>query len=525
MKEEQEKFYDNDQSFYHIVTGLICLAVIVVAAAILLAEFLIKSNKGEKYQAEYENALEYNDAYFSDKILKGVTVSGYDVGEMNADEAKELLNGCVDFNISVDSLVLSYGDKKWEIDKDTLNLTIDVDYAVEKALLVGRKGTAEEKREALATLQNGSKIDVSATVIKDHSMLLAKLKEIKKEIDIEKKDAYVTVKFSGSTPQYTYTDEADGLELDLNKTYKKICSLLSDPKPILELTLEPDVIKPGIKRSDIEGNYSLVGKYTTYLSSSSAAGRINNIKTALLSLNEQTWMPGETFSFNEWVGARTIESGYAEGVFINEQQQYDTTVGGGICQVSTTVYNCALTCGANAIGTNAPIEIVERRPHTWPSEYVEKGLDATVSWPGTDLKMYNNNKTPYFIHTYITESKGRIYVNVEFYGAPLPNNAKIKIETEIVEEIPAAEEILEDTTNQYALSDGQKKETRKAHNGYKINLYQIWTEPGKDPVKSLITVSTYNVINSQVYVNSATKAALDAQAAAMAGVAENTPAP
>ncbi len=521
MNRQQEKFYENDRTFYHIVTGLICLVVVVITAAALLTVFLVKTNKSDKYQAEYENALAYNEAYFSDKILRGVTVSGYDVGEMTADEAKEFLNGCVDYHIGVDSLTLTYGDKKWEIDKDALNLTVDVNYAVEKALLVGRKGTADEKREALATLQNGSKIDVSAMVIKDHAPLLAKLKEIKKEIDIEKKDAFVSANFSGGTPQYTYTDEADGLELDLNKTYKEICALLSEPKQNLELTLHPDVIKPGIKRSDIEGDYKLVGKYTTYLSSSSAAGRINNIKTALLSLNEQTWMPGETFSFNEWVGARTTESGYAEGVFINEQQQYDTTVGGGICQVSTTVYNCALVCGANAIGTHAPIEIVERRPHTWPSEYVSKGLDATVSWPSTDLKMYNNSKTPFFIHTYITESKGRIYVNVEFYGTPLPNNASIKIETEVVEEIPAAEEILVDTTNQYGLADGQRKEVRKAHNGYKINLYQIWSEPGKEPVKSLITVSTYNVINSQVYVNAATKAALDAPAPP----AEEAPAP
>ena len=216
-------------------------------------------------------------------------------------------------------------------------------------------------------------------------------------------------------------------------------------------------------------------------------------------------MPGEIFSFNQWVGARTVENGFGLGVFINEDQQYDETVGGGICQVSTTIYYSALLAGANSVGRNAPIEIIERRPHTWPSVYISRGLDATVSWPHTDLKMYNNNKTPYFMNTDIVRKGSKLYVTVEFYGIPLPNGAKVVIETETIQEIdPGEAEYIADTSNKYNLALGQEKVVSEARTGYTVNVYQIWNEAGKEPVKSLLTVSKYEPIKAKIYVSNET---------------------
>ena len=208
-------------------------------------------------------------------------------------------------------------------------------------------------------------------------------------------------------------------------------------------------------------------------------------------------MPGETLSFNQWVGERTAEKGFADGVYINDQQLYDETMGGGICQVSTTIYYCSLLCGANMVGRNAPIEITERRPHSWPSVYIPAGLDATVSWPHTDLKLYNNNQTPYFIRTYMSAT----YVNVEIYGMPLPNDAKVTIETETIETIPPGEpEYIEDTKNEHNLAPCQTKLAQEARTGYSINVYQIWSEPGKEPIKTLLMVSKYNPVPAKYYI-------------------------
>lgn len=503
--------YDGDRSFYIIVTVLICLGVIVLSAALLLVDFLIKENGKKRTYENYYNASQYNDLYFSDRILDGVTVSGHSVGGMTQDEAEEYLKGCVEYNFEFSKLVLKYGNKTWVADSEELPIVVDVKSAVEKAMQVGRYGEAEERQNDLETLANGGNVDVSVTVIGDSTAIKKKLKEIKKEIDIEKKDATVTFKYTDG-PVYEYTDEESGLSLDIVKVYSDICELVKNPKDVLEYELVPDTVQPDVLKSDLQGEYQLVTKFSTKLSVYAKEGRIHNIRTALSKLDQRVWLPGETFSFNEWVGERTVEAGYMEGVFI-VGGEYDTTVGGGICQVSTTMYYTALLCGANAIGANAPIEIVERRPHTWPSEYIPAGLDATVSWPHTDLKMYNNNSKPYFLHTYMNRSGSYYYVTIEVYGIPLPNNASVRIETEQIEEIQASQEIIVDTENKYGLALGEMKQVRQGRNGYKINIYQVWSEPGKEDIKSLITVSVYNPVSQQVYVSSETKAMLDAQQA------------
>ena len=520
---KENRLYYSDRAFYHIITLLICLTILVAAGISVLIDYTVQSSE-EKHMCEaFTAAEEYNDIYFSGRILKGVTISGYDVGGMTSEEAHSYLETCVDYKINTEELVLNYGDSSWKLGKDKLMLTIDVDYAVDRALKLGRDGTDEERTEVFDKLNNGETIDISPTKISDPLPLMEELLSIKSQIDIQMKNASASFRYNGS-PSYSYTDEVVGSSLDIYKAYENISQLLAKNTSTISYTLQPDVVKPKILRSDIEKEYTLVGKYTTNLSASAASGRIQNITVALSSLDERVWMPGETFSFNEWVGARSEERGYGLGVFINEQQQYDQVTGGGICQVSTTMYYCALLCGANMQGQNAPIEIIERRPHTWPSEYIDKGLDATVSWPSTDLKLFNNSQTPYFIHTYMEKKGVRLYVNIEIYGTPLPNNAKVRIETEIVEEIPATQETIVDTENKYALALGQEK-IDKGHNGYTVNVYQIWSEPGKEDIKSLITVSRYNMISEKRYISAETKAAEDAAAAAAAAVAPDTTVP
>jgi vancomycin resistance protein YoaR len=298
------------------------------------------------------------------------------------------------------------------------------------------------------------------------------------------------------------------------KAYYDISQLVKNEMEVIEYTLSPDVVEPEVKRADIEKQYQLCSTFTTELSAYSSAGRIQNITRALEALDNRVWMPGEVFSFNQWVGARTVENGFGLGVFINEDQQYDETVGGGICQVSTTIYYSALLAGANSVGRNAPIEIIERRPHTWPSVYIARGLDATVSWPHTDLKMYNNNHTPYFMNTDIVRKGSKLYVTVEFYGMPLPNGATVRIETETIQEIaPGEAEYIVDTKNKYNLALNQEKQVSEARTGYTVNVYQIWNEPGKEPVKSLLTVSKYEPIKAKIYISPETYALRQQQAA------------
>ena len=496
----KSEIFHNHRLFYHVYTALICLGVLLTAGIVLLVSYVIRLSNDPLKEDAFKEAYTYNQEYFSDRILKGVTVSGIDVGGMSKQEAKTCLATNVDYDIKTRSIVFTYGDRVWTYDKDILCLTVDIDAAVQKAYMIGRSTDKNEQKRQNEMLARGETIDVSATVIKDFEPLYRVLKDIKSEIDVKKQDATVTFKYDNG-PVYTYTDEKNGLSLDLFKTAVQVSAMVDSEKEVLTCALDPDQTVPTVKRVDIEKEYSLVGTYTTTLSANSSAGRIQNITTALEALDNRVWMMGETFSFNQWVGARTAEKGYGNGVFINADQQYDETIGGGICQVSTTIYYTALLCGGNSVGRNAPIEILERRPHTWPSVYIARGLDATISWPHTDLKMYNNSKTPYFMHNSITRKGSTLYVTCEIYGTPLPDNAKISIETETIEEItPPAPEYVIDTENKYNLAPNQQKLVTEARTGYTVNVYQVWSVEGKEPIKSLLTVSKYEPVQAKIYV-------------------------
>lgn len=146
-----------------------------------------------------------------------------------------------------------------------------------------------------------------------------------------------------------------------------------------------------------------LGSQTTYFNGSTS-NRINNIQLAAGSINGYTMMPGDVFSYNTVVGQRTAEAGYlAAGAYTDGQVVQE--IGGGICQVSSTLY-CAVMF--------AQLETVERTSHYFPVNYLGWGLDATVSWPGPDYKFKNSREYPVKIVTYVnTDDKS---LTVEVWG-------------------------------------------------------------------------------------------------------------
>jgi vancomycin resistance protein YoaR len=150
--------------------------------------------------------------------------------------------------------------------------------------------------------------------------------------------------------------------------------------------------------------------------------RVRNIEKASDILNGMKLEPGQKISFNEYVGPRTEKGGWALAPGIVNGNTYVLQAGGGICQVSTTIYNTLLRCGPG-------IEITDRKKHSWPSSYVPEGLDATVSTDGPDLAFKNNTEAPIFIFTYPIDHKMTVYV----YGAPLPEGVTYEARSEILE--------------------------------------------------------------------------------------------
>ena len=172
-----------------------------------------------------------------------------------------------------------------------------------------------------------------------------------------------------------------------------------DPEPPKEeKPTEPQ--KPTETKPRVNPYGQTLGTCTTKFARSNT-NRNTNIQLATKACNGYVIQPGATFSFNTVVGQRTKARGYKEaGVYVNGQT--DTGVGGGICQVSSTLFNAAL---------ESNMTIVARRAHSLPVSYLPRGRDATVSWGGPEFKFKNPYDYPVMIGTYYDKS-GKLTMSI-----------------------------------------------------------------------------------------------------------------
>lgn len=180
--------------------------------------------------------------------------------------------------------------------------------------------------------------------------------------------------------------ERDGLRVDVGATVESVMAA----KKGEAVDFMAYIIKAEYDKVLLTGITENIGSYLTYISGSEA--RVSNIKLAAAAINNTLIYPGKIFSFNKTVGPRTPERGYKEApVIVGGGMSMDA--GGGICQVSSTLYNAALRAG---------MEIIERHPHSISIHYVPAGKDAAVAYNYLDLQFRNNNPTPVFIKGFVS---------------------------------------------------------------------------------------------------------------------------
>ncbi|HRU42535.1 MAG TPA: VanW family protein, partial [Candidatus Diapherotrites archaeon] len=271
------------------------------------------------------------------------------------------------------------------------------------------------------------------------------------------------------------TDEVEGRKLDVNKSCDIIKAFL-DKASEGEAELAVDVTEPEIKRSDLENIKDNLGEYSTKFNAADV-DRTHNIKIATSSASHILVKPGEVFSLNKKMGPRLAKFGYKEAnVIINNELV--PGIGGGVCQVSSTLYNAALLSN---------LKIVERKSHSLPSSYIALGRDATISEDYIDLKFENNTKYPIYIYG---EVKGS-WVKFSIYGYDENPERTVKIKTETVKVTPPQISIIEDPT----LPEGTEVEEKKAYTGYVVKSYRVVMENGKEVSTEELPLSVYRVVN------------------------------
>lgn len=229
-----------------------------------------------------------------------------------------------------------------------------------------------------------------------------------------------------------------------------------------------------------ESEAELISKFETV--NKEDIERDKNLKIACAKLNGHEIKPQEVFSFIETAGPFTEEEGYVNGPVILDSTQMGEGIAGGVCQVSTTLYNAALTSN---------MEIVERKRHSFPMNYVSVGQDAAISAPDLDLKLKNNADTSMYI--FATAEKGTVMIQI--FGKPLEKEADIRIQSIVKQEFqPEGAEVRFSDT----LQPGEKQVIQEERTGYEVIVYREYYKSNEMIDKQVISEDTYPAVQGIV---------------------------
>lgn len=201
-----------------------------------------------------------------------------------------------------------------------------------------------------------------------------------------------------------------GAELDVEATLDAIEQGERGELPVFELRTRPVAARvTSAMLLDVDVTSVLSAFETDF--GGTGEGRATNIRVAAHYLNGRVIAPGQTFSFNDVVGARTFERGFALAPVIIDDE-LDTGIGGGVCQVASTLH---------AASVYGALDVVQRRSHSRPSAYAKVGLDATVIWGEVDLKLRNPYPTPIIVHAFLPSAT---HLRIELLGREPPGEVK-----------------------------------------------------------------------------------------------------
>lgn len=432
----------------------ILLAIVILLVAVVYGTFLIMTEK-------------------STTIAKGVYIKNIDVSGLTREQAKEKINNYIS-SVIPEEIKLTHNGFETSLSTSQLSIYFNTDEAVNMAYNIGKTGNIFQKnltilqtRLSKTTIDPGFSIDMDQ-LKKDlediSSKLPDKIIESSCYIDgnkliITKGKAGKTVKVDDSAKYIKQaindlkiennslellTEDSTPKEIDLDAVYNEIHKepvnayysqnpyvvhpsengmdfsiTLDEAKNMLkeekdEYVVPLKVLYPSVTTNMIgtEAFPDLLSEFSTKYAASNK-NRTTNLILAAKKINGTVLMPGETFSYNKVVGARTIQAGYKEAP-IYVSGKVEDGIGGGICQITTTLYNAVVY---------ANLDIVERSNHQFVPSYAGPSRDATVVYGAIDFKFKNNRDYPIKIACSVS---GGI-ANFKIWGLKSDNDYEVQI--------------------------------------------------------------------------------------------------
>lgn len=480
-----------------------------------------------------------------DTIFPNVCVSGVNLGGMEADEAADVIAETLSNTHGARTLTVQLPDRKLVFDPELTNSPMDTGAVVEQAMAYGRDGGAFtvlktylrcKKSAYILDVEDYLQVDTAyireliektaadvaqevtqsqITMDEENAVITITMGYHGRALDVDKLynqvlEAYSRGDLSDITFSYdmvpydivdlqsyynTYctsardayydksekrvVDEVVGYGFDLVAANAKLA--LAEEGSVVEIPLQviqPEVTKEAYMEKtfpDVISSYESAHVYNP--------DRTTNLTLACQEINGTVLQPGEVFSFNTVVGERTTEKGYKEGIIYADGGKSEMESGGGICQVVSSVYMCALT---------ADMTIVERQPHMYPVSYVPKGCDATVYWGAVDFKFKNDYAHAIMIEAVVEGG----YVKVKFLGVA-EHDYTVKMTSECIETIPYTEQTVVDETKE----PGFWEQTQEPHTGYVYWSYKNYYDLNNNYLRTeKCAISEYQKYDSIITV-------------------------
>ena len=413
----------------------------------------------------------------SDEIAMGVYVEEVNVSGMKKEEAKaaveEYLAGKAE-----EKITLCVGDEELNVSRETLGVAWNNEDVIDEALCLGKSGNLIKRYKALKDLEFDNKVyDLEYTADSE------KIQTVVAEKCTKFNQKATNVGLKKTSSGFEVVEGKKGVVVDEEKAVGEILGFIETDYNAenTKIKIPTMISEPLGSPEELAKVKDLLGSFKTSFKTSDA-DRSKNVRTGTGHIDGTVLYPGETFSAYEWVNPFTEENGYAmAGSYLNGKVV--DSLGGGICQVSSTLYNAVLM---------AELEIVERSPHSMMVTYVQASADAAIAGTYKDFKFKNDTDAPIYIEGYTTDDKQVVF---NIYGEETrPSNRKIKYVNKVLESTPAVTQLVADPAQGIGY-----RIVESGHNGCKAELYKEVYVDGTLESSERVNKSNYMVSNRMVY--------------------------
>lgn len=375
-------------------------------------------------------------------IYQGVTIDNIDVGNMSTEEAKNLLESKYEFK----DITFSYNDKIWNYNLKDLGFAYDIEKSVNEAYSIARDSNFFKNAASFIKLRTSETENVPIYRNTNNEALKDIYVEIEENINQEAVNATININSS-----INITDDQKGYKVETEK-------LVNLTNKELEENDNPEIVIP-VAEIDPDIDYELLshingvmGEFTTSFNSK-ISGRSHNIRLASSKVDDVLLMPSQEFSFNSATGKISLSTGYKNAPVIVKGELQEG-VGGGVCQVSTTLYNSVLHSG---------LQVVSRRAHSIPSSYVPIGRDAAVAYGSLDFKFKNPYDFPVYLKAYVNGDK----ITTRVYG-DTSRNIRKSYSSAVTENVPRQVKYINDPS----IPSGKQVVDEEGRDGIRSVTYQ-----------------------------------------------------